>query len=296
MPRTFRAPLLLTVLCVPLGACSSLFGIHFADRQARPIPTVQAPTLATATPVAAKTMLGRQQLADGQVGAAIETFQAALADGEDRAPAINGLGVAYARLGRSDIALRFFEEATAIAPVDQRYASNLALLLNSQAASQGPALASSLPAQRAAPEPASVRGVLQRVSGSEFHILTADLQPAPLRSATVKVAASGQSTLGPPRAQPVRAHPLPAVQASPAAPRPTIIRVAASGSSLQRVSRVEVHVATLERTPAPAAPKAAGVNARFQPLVRIALADVPSRRPVGFIRIVLPEPKRVSAN
>jgi len=284
---------LLTVLSLPLGACSSLFGIHFADRQARPMPTSQASLLATATPVATKTMLGRQQLAEGQVGAAIETFQAALAAGEDRAPVINGLGVAYARLGRSDLALRFFEEATAIVPDDQRYASNLALLLNSQTASQGPALASSLPAQRAAPEP--VRGMLQQVSGSEFHIVTTDLQPAPLRGVTVKVAASGQPTVSPPQALAARAHPVPLAQVSGTVQRPVVIRIAASGSQMRRVSPGEVHIATNEPKPAPAAANASGVNARFQPLVRISLADIPSRRPVGFIRIVLPEPERVSA-
>ena len=294
MLRNYRASLMLTVLSVPLGACSSLFGIHMADRASRPMPTSQVSSVALATPTVTKTMLGRQQLADGQVGAAIETFQAALASGEDRAPAVNGLGVAYARLGRSDLALRYFQEATTIAPADQRYANNLALLLNSQTSGSTPAMASSLYLQRAAAEPAPVRGLLQRVSANEFHIATAILQPAPLGSPTVKVATKDQPIVSSPLARAAKTTPSPVARASAAAQRPTIVRVANSDFKLQRVSPVEVHIATYEPKPTSTERTAANLNGRFRPLVRIALANVPNRRSAAFVRIVLPEVQPVN--
>lgn len=294
MPRSYRAPLMLIVLSVPLGACSSLFGIHMADRGSRPMPTSPVSSVAMATPTATKTMLGRQQLADGQVGAAIETFQAALASGEDRAPAVNGLGVAYARLGRSDLALRYFEEANTIAPADPRYANNLALLLNSRTLGSTPAMASSLYLQRAAAEPAPARGLLQRVSANEFHIATAILQPAPLSSLTVKVATKAQPIVSSPLARAAKTTLLPVARASAAAQRPTIVRVANSDLKLQRVSPVEVHIATYEPEPTSAERTAANLDGRFRPLVRIALANVPSRRSAAFVRIVLPEVQPVN--
>jgi len=290
MTRIYRTQLLLTVLSIPLGACSSLFGVHHADRQSRTMPTSAVSPVALATPMGTKTMLGRQQLAEGEVGTAIETFQQALAFGEDRAPVINGLGVAYARIGRSDLALRYFEEAAALAPADKRYASNLALLLNSPSAQHGapgPALATSFP--KAAPEPVPVKGMLQRVSNKEFRIVTADSQPAPVRGLKVNVATQGPPIISASQAQASKAHPRPTLPSS----RSTLVEVAAPSRRLQRVSPSVVHVASYERKPLPAERKAGDADRRFQPLVRIALAAVPTRRPAPVIRIVLSEVRQV---
>src|SRR5262245_16899965 len=105
------------VMALPLGACSSFLGIHFA----RHTPRAQ-PAQALATSVGASTEAGRALLADGQPGLAIESFQRAVASGEPAAPALNGLAVAYSRLGRDDLAERFFREAMAADPTNTRYA------------------------------------------------------------------------------------------------------------------------------------------------------------------------------
>lgn len=72
---------------------------------------------------------GRTQLAAANYGMAIEAFRKALASGNDTAAALNGLGVAYAGIGRQDLAERYFRQALSVSPSDQRYADNLAIML-----------------------------------------------------------------------------------------------------------------------------------------------------------------------
>jgi tetratricopeptide (TPR) repeat protein len=116
----------LALAAVQLGGCNSFLGINFA-RNASP-PKEADTAVAVASPI---TERGRSQLADGQSGLAVETFKQALAAGEPQAPAINGLGVAFARLGRFDLAHRFFWQAAALAPADTRYSDNLARMMRS---------------------------------------------------------------------------------------------------------------------------------------------------------------------
>lgn len=187
MNRRYTRALAAVVLALPLGACSSFLGIHFA-RSAPKAERVQ-----TAASVAPVTEAGRAQLAAGQPGLAIESFQRALAGGEAIAPAANGLGVAYAQIGRDDLAQRYFQEAIAADPGQSRYADNLARLMRSPgyamraaaavaAQMQQAAAASDAQAQaQAANQPAAI-GKLQRVSRAEVHITTAAPQAAPLRS------------------------------------------------------------------------------------------------------------------
>ena len=177
--------LVLIGLAAPLGACSSFLGIHLSHRAAPAEPVQAAAAPAPAVQVVAQaesaTALGRKQLADGQTGLAIESFQKALAAGEPIAPAVNGLGVAYARLGRLDLAQRYFQQAAASDPADSRYADNLVRVTRSLADRDVAQLAR----QSAAPPPAvrpaqPVLGQLQRVSRGEVRIATAPAQAAPL--------------------------------------------------------------------------------------------------------------------
>jgi tetratricopeptide (TPR) repeat protein len=184
------------VMALPLGACSSFLGIHFA-RHTPKAPPVEA----LAASVGASTAAGRALLADGQPGQAIESFQRALTSGEPQAAALNGLGVAYVRLGRDDLAERFFREAMAADPANTRYADNLTLLMRSPsfAARNAAALAAQASlestqllaqtkseVQTAEPQKPAI-GQLQRVSRAEVHITTAPMQAAPLRSASAKI-------------------------------------------------------------------------------------------------------------
>ncbi len=74
---------------------------------------------------------GRTLLRSGRPGEAIEAFNLALATGEAPAPAYNGLGVAYSRIGRPDLSYRFFKKATMSDPASAVYANNLDRLVKS---------------------------------------------------------------------------------------------------------------------------------------------------------------------
>ncbi|MBH0112577.1 tetratricopeptide repeat protein [Novosphingobium sp. YJ-S2-02] len=74
---------------------------------------------------------GRTALMAGRDQEAVTLFRVALASGEAPAPARNGLGVAYARLGQFDAAERAFRLAIAADPAKATYATNLDRLLGS---------------------------------------------------------------------------------------------------------------------------------------------------------------------
>jgi hypothetical protein len=168
----FRAVLVLT-LATPLGACSSFLGIHFAHhiRNTEPVlalATADVPRIKEAS-AAPATDAGRSQLAAGQLGLAVESFQRALAS-------------VYARLGRFDLSQRFFEQAMAADPTDTRYADNLARLLRSPlfALRHDRDIAERI--ERVAPSPIAPPSKdassqpptsnLQRISRAEVHIIT----------------------------------------------------------------------------------------------------------------------------
>lgn len=127
---------------------------------------------------------GRSHLRAGSWGSAIEAFNVALATGEDPATSYNGLGVAYARLGRSDLAYRFFKKAALSNPQNPVYTRNLAILMDSPgfdlaamtrgegqlAQAELPAVQAQVPRQAAAlpPQP----GKLHRDAQGQFSIVT----------------------------------------------------------------------------------------------------------------------------
>jgi tetratricopeptide (TPR) repeat protein len=188
---------IVVALALPLGACQVIHGIHFSHFISS-IGKHHAPAPALAA--GSSTEAGRAQLADGQPGLAIASFQRALSNGEPVAPALNGLGVAYARLDRDDLAERFFREAMAVDPANSRYSENLALLMRSPSFIARPAATaeqaseenSALPngtgneTQKAKPEQATP-GLLHRISRTMVRIITAPPQAAPLKSAMVRV-------------------------------------------------------------------------------------------------------------
>ena len=68
---------------------------------------------------------GQESLRAGNIGQSIISFRLAMLDPASQADASNGLGIAYARLGRADLAERYFLAATEIAPLGKKYAANL---------------------------------------------------------------------------------------------------------------------------------------------------------------------------
>lgn len=110
------------VMALALGGCQIL-GIG-GPRMAR------APADADAALIASfgsdQLEAGRTALKEGRTVAAIDAFMIAKSFEREAPAAYNGLAVAYSRLGREDLAERFFQEAIARAPDDTRFRANLA--------------------------------------------------------------------------------------------------------------------------------------------------------------------------
>ena len=69
---------------------------------------------------------GRAALKAGHVMQAIEQFRMAALNEKHAPDAFNGLGVAYARLGRADLAERYFRTAVELDSANPKFAANLA--------------------------------------------------------------------------------------------------------------------------------------------------------------------------
>ncbi len=174
-----RKSLHLTLLIgasVALSGCASIFGEKFAAKwnSSRAASANHAGKAIVPHP-SHYTQLGRTQLAAEQTGAALESFRLALAFREPAAPAYNGMGVAYVRLGQFEQAQELFRMAIEAAPTDEKYQANMARLMASPLLTQRKdgdrAARLAAASARVAPE-APVSGRLTRVSRGEFHITT----------------------------------------------------------------------------------------------------------------------------
>jgi hypothetical protein len=170
-------------LMLLLGGCNSFLGMHFSDNrmwkhiQVRPL----GPQVATTDQ---KTQAGRAALDAGDLATAIASFRDAMNAGEPLPPALNGLGVAYARLDRLDLAQAYFQQAAAQAPDDPRYQDNLAMLMQAQSfveaqRARAKAMADRMVATQKATAVQADGSRLQRISRTEVHIVTAPMQAAP---------------------------------------------------------------------------------------------------------------------
>lgn len=259
--RMSFGPLLAVVAALPLAGCQSLSLFHLAHAQRPAAPAVAASQY---------TDLGRQQLDRGQTGAAIESFQLALAVGENPAAAVNGLGVAYSRLGRLDAADVLFAKAALLDPSDERYARNLARV---EASRDALAQATAEPVRAAPPSLAAAEpqrpGQILRASPWEVKIQAAAVT-AP--TARLPIVAS--------RAD--RANPAPDDR-TPAARQPNAGTKAAAADG-QRLAYVDprfkplVRVALGASSTGSAVASRAAVQPGFVPLARIQLADMGVQR------------------
>lgn len=123
MQRQLVRMALTIALVSPLGGCQFINSLHLSHRSASPQPALARDQYYTGK--------GQDLLRSGQPGGAAEAFNLALATGEDPAPAYNGLGVAFARMGRPDLAYRFFNKAVTSDPGNLAYAGNLDRLVKS---------------------------------------------------------------------------------------------------------------------------------------------------------------------
>lgn len=194
-----RTSLLMALATAPLLAgCGSIFGGHHPGASAEQWMKYASEPEGYA---AAQLAEGRQALQDSQYGQAIIAFRNAQRFPETAAAAANGLGVAYAQIGRPDVAEHYFELAVSQAPDDRRFSTNLDRLRFQLAAQQTvvairPALAAETPAGfmaerlvAAFPGTVARAGIrveqptakMARVSDSEVQLATADGEKADLR-------------------------------------------------------------------------------------------------------------------
>lgn len=129
---------------------------------------------------------GRVLLMQGQIAAAVASFRIAQLDPAAAPDAMNGLGVAYAKIGRTDLADRYFREALALRPSDDRFAANiLRLQRDVMLARAAPQEVDSIPMQQTSIGPnriaVSAEATLQpgaRKTAPEYRIVTGTT-PAP---------------------------------------------------------------------------------------------------------------------
>ena len=110
-----------------LGGCQSLFG-KSARLEVRPAGAASEASAAIALEE------GRQHLARAEVGLAIVALRNATLDAETAPQAHNALAVAYAMLGRGELAERYFRRAVELDPADPRFSANLARYYESREA------------------------------------------------------------------------------------------------------------------------------------------------------------------
>ena len=119
--------LALTVASLALGGCQALFGSpSFASRA----PAAESASFDMSDYFTARLEAGKTHLARGRPAAAVTAFRQASYDPAHAGRAFNGMGVAYAQMGRQDLAQRYFTMAVATDPLDERFARNLARLEN----------------------------------------------------------------------------------------------------------------------------------------------------------------------
>lgn len=191
---------LCAVGAVTLSGCQLMSSLHLAHGVSRSEP-------GSADKELYFTARGRALLQAGQPGAAIEAFNLALATGEAPAPIYNGLGIAYARIGRPDLAYRFFQKAKMSDPANPTYAANLDRLVKSpqftldmvprvsrppaaSAASSGQMAQTGLAAKQDEPAASSQPGRLRRTGAHQFSLTTlpvdANAAPPQIRHAQAK--------------------------------------------------------------------------------------------------------------
>ena len=213
---------------------------------------------------------GRAQLGAGLDALAIESFRAEIRRNPDSADAYNGLAVAYDRLGRADLAQRYFETALAKDPANTKVQANLAKLNNDTAPSiqfatnavaeplhdpvavtqatdddaigqisESEGLASLALPNLAELEPA---GTTAKAVLSERGVLSARFMTAPMQLATNATTAAGNGS--PLRKLPERKPSNP----GPSLPPATLLTdVRKTGTRLERVSFGEVRLVTLNK-------------------------------------------------
>jgi hypothetical protein len=117
-----------SIIKCALAGCA-VIAISGCAMQQNTAPEYRLSSSATAVvPGSSMLQSGRTQLDAGMNALAIEAFRAEIRANPDSADAYNGLAVAYGRIGRDDLAQRYFETALAREPGNRKAQTNLAKL------------------------------------------------------------------------------------------------------------------------------------------------------------------------
>ena len=188
--------LMLVALATSLGGCKSfLQAFNFAPRSAAPAYAIGPADLEE----------GREHLRAGRIGNALAPLHRAAINPATSGDALNALGVAYSKLGRADLAERYFLAAIQRDGDNERYAANLSRFYASDLAQDARLLyaqreqAQEAFAQFAANEPAPIPApapqTIERtvLSGGETHRITVE-RPEPSNRVQLasKLAVTGQ--------------------------------------------------------------------------------------------------------
>lgn len=137
----------LVLVAATLGGCQSVFGSNSA--------AVDPASIDMGDYFESRLAMGKVHLEANRPARAVTAFRQASYDPRYAAEAFNGMAIAYDRIGRPDLAQRYFARAVAAAPQDERFARNLARLEG-----RGPVMAPVYPepepielAVREAPQP-----------------------------------------------------------------------------------------------------------------------------------------------
>src|SRR3990167_97733 len=134
-------PLLRTACCIAvaisLSGCQNFISaLGFGSKNGPQRAEVSAPIFGSE-----ELERGRTALREGYPANAIQQFRMAALDPDSAAEAYNGLGVAYAKLGRADLAERYFKMALSMDGTNPRFAANLDRFYNSPLGNSSRALA-----------------------------------------------------------------------------------------------------------------------------------------------------------
>lgn len=117
--------LMLVALATSLGGCKSfLQAFDFSRHSSSPAYAIGPADLDE----------GREHLRAGRVGNALAPLHRAALNPETSGDALNALGVAYSKLGRADLAERYFLAAVELDAGNERYSANLARFYDSDLA------------------------------------------------------------------------------------------------------------------------------------------------------------------
>ena len=174
-----KAPVRLTCLVaatVALSGCQSFPLTSWLFKKDRPASEAD---LQLAGSTAGALEEGAALLRAGNLSAAVASFRIAQLDRATQADASNGLGVTHAKLGRLDLAERYFQAAILSDPDNTRYAANLLrlqqqVLLARRANPREDAVAvgTALQPQARSASQAQLSGTVDRVSRGEVHVST----------------------------------------------------------------------------------------------------------------------------